>query len=330
MIKFAAGPFVPAFGMKGAHSQIIGARFLRPSKGVSLARTRVETPDGDFLNLDFARVGKVDADSSGRIVLVLHGLEGSAESKYALETYRRLAGFGIAAVGLNFRSCGGEMNVASRLYHSGETDDPRFVLNWLASKYPSHQISAVGFSLGGNVLLKYLGEGCELPANFRSGAAVSVPYDLSAGADYLERGLGRFYRRRLLRSLRAKVFCKAPQIRALVDLDAVKRSVTFREFDDAATAPLHGFSGVDDYYASSSSKQFLHKIGLPTLLVHADDDPFLPPSAVPRDEVRGNSNLTGLFTQRGGHVGFLSGHPGAPRFWAEENVARFLAAQMPV
>jgi predicted alpha/beta-fold hydrolase len=314
--------------MAGVHFQIVGARMLRPRTGVTLKRHRIETPDGDFLDLDFARVGSVNVESTSRLVLVLHGLEGSAESKYALETYRQLAGLNVAAVGLNFRSCGGEMNRNPRLYHSGETEDPRFALLELAKRYPHHRLGAIGFSLGGNVLLKYLGENQYIPSNLSCAAAVSVPFDLSAGADYLEQGLGRFYRRRLVRSLRAKILAKADLVGGMVDLEKVERAVTFREFDDVATAPLHGFSGVDDYYAQSNCRQFLTRISTPTLLIHADDDPFLPPWSVPRQEVGENDFLHSIFTDRGGHVGFLQGRISSPEFWAEKMVSAFVASKM--
>lgn len=328
LIDFVPDPFNPPRWMSAVHFQIIGSRLLRTRAGVKLARERIETPDGDFLDLDFATVGTVNVETASSVVLVLHGLEGSAESKYALETYRQLAAMDVAAVGLNFRSCGGELNRTARLYHSGETGDCRFVLKKLSGKYPSHRIGVIGFSLGGNVLLKYLGEKVEIPTNLVAAAAVSVPFDLAAGADYLELGYGRFYRWRLLRSLRAKVLAKSGLVGGLVDMNRVSRAITFREFDDAATAPLHGFRGVEDYYSRSSSKQFLSSIELPTLLLHSDDDPFLPPSSVPRMEVEENDHLQAVFTALGGHVGFMQGRLWKPDFWAERTVSRFVASRL--
>ena len=191
-----------------------------------LVRDRVELPDGDFVVLDWAALGggaESGTEDSLPLVLVLHGLEGSAQSKYALETYRQLAARGVASVGLNFRSCGGELNRLPRLYHSGDTGDVRFIVDLLRQRFPHRPLGAIGFSLGGNVLLKYLGEeGRSGPgglAGLSAAAAISVPYDLSAGADSLEVGFARIYVWRLLRSLKAKLRAKAGQVRGLLDLE---------------------------------------------------------------------------------------------------------------
>ena len=180
---FAPKPFQPAPFLGGHHRQTVTARFLRPASGVPFRRERITTPDGDFLDLDFPFPDS--AIGSGRVVLVLHGLEGSARSKYALQTYRELHRRGIHPVGLNFRSCSGELNRLPRLYHSGETADLGFVVPWLRQRFPDSPLGAVGFSLGGNVLVKYLGEqGSEAPID--AAVAVSVPFNLSAGADHIE------------------------------------------------------------------------------------------------------------------------------------------------
>ena len=261
--------------------------------------------------------------------MVLHGLEGSARSKYAFEMYRALAAQGVEAVGLNFRSCSGEMNRAARLYHSGETSDLALVLDHLSAREPERILGAVGFSLGGNVLLKYLGEhGNQVPATVRAAAAISVPFDLSAGADFLERGFARLYRRYLVRQLQDKVRNKAGVLNGRIDLVRTRLARTFREFDGAVTAPLHGFCDAEDYYQRSSSARFLSAIAIPTLLIHSKDDPFLPQSALPEAAVRANSQITAVFTPHGGHVGFVSGSPFRPIFWAEREAARFLARHL--
>jgi predicted alpha/beta-fold hydrolase len=248
-----------------------------------------------------------------------------------LETYRQLAARGIGSVGLNFRSCGGELNRVPRLYHSGETEDVRFVVAWLQDRFPDRTLGAIGFSLGGNVLLKYLGEEEESGQKgegIRAAAAISVPYDLSAGADYLESGFARVYAWRLLRSLRAKTRAKADLVRSLIEYKRALRARTFREFDDAATAPLHGFDGVEDYYTRSSSKHYLRTISVPTRLIHAADDPFLPASAIPYQRVKANPYLQTHFTECGGHVGFVEGSPWSRHYWAESTAAEFLATQL--
>lgn len=282
------------------------------------------------MDLDWAD-GAHSTPRPAALVLLLHGLEGSAQSGYALETYRRLARYGISAVGLNFRSCSGSLNRGARLYHSGDTDDTRFVIRTLRARFPDAALGAVGFSLGGNVLVKYLGEEAERGGEGRgvtAAAVVSVPYDLAAGARHMERGLARLYVRRLLRSLQRKVRARARELGSRMDVPRALRARTFYEFDDAATAPLHGFRDADDYYAQSSSAPWVARVGVPTLLVHADDDPFLPAGAIPRAAAAANPVIRSHFTARGGHVGFVMGPPWRRGYWAEARVAAFLAGRL--
>jgi predicted alpha/beta-fold hydrolase len=289
-------------------------------------RERIDTPDGDFLDLDFAPAPRTDSP----VVLLLHGLEGSARRGYAIETYRALAQYGVRAVGLNFRSCSGEPNRTARFYHSGETADIGLVARLLADRFPDVPRGAVGFSLGGNALLKFLGEeGAAGAASFAAAAAISVPYDLAAGAAALDSSMmGRFYTGVFVRSLLAKAEAKHALLVDACDLDRVRAARSFHEFDDAATAPLHGFASADDYYARSSAKGFLSDIRTPTLLLQSLDDPFLPPAALPLAEIQANPNLVPVITRTGGHVGFIEGSPWRPRFWAEAEAARFLAGQL--
>ncbi len=321
--------FRPAWWLRGPHAQTIGARLLRSPRGVTFRRERIELPDGDFVDLDWAscRGGNGGSDGNGApLVVVLHGLEGCAQSKYALEAYRALARRKIAAVGLNFRACSGEPNRRARMYHSGETTDLAFVLDVLRSRFPERPLGALGFSLGGNVLLKYLGEMGENP--LLAAVAISVPYDLSAGADSIERGFSRVYRQYFIRRLRRKVRAKAALLRAHIDVSRLLAARTLREFDDAGTAPLHGFRDAEDYYRQSSAAQYLHVIRIPALLIHSSDDPFLPAAAMPTVAVRDNPHIEARFSDRGGHVGFVSGPPWAPVFWAEREAARFLAEKL--
>lgn len=329
--RFSVRPFRPAWWLRGAHAQTLGGRFLRPRAGLPFRRERVVTPDGDFLDLDFARLPGLhweDLRPGEPVTVVLHGLEGSAHSGYVHQALRELGGRGIRGLALNFRSCGGELNHLTRFYHSGDTGDLAFVLDLLAERFPEAPLGAVGFSLGGNVLLKYLGERGE-SARVRAAAAVSVPFDLAAGARRLERGMGRVYTGFFLRSLQAKFVAKGERMGDACDAARVLAARTFREFDDAATAPLHGFRDAAHYYAASSSAGFLHAVRVPTLLLHSLDDPFLPPDAVPVAAARGNPFLVEGFTRGGGHVGFVGGRgPWAPEFWAEAEAARFLHAML--
>jgi predicted alpha/beta-fold hydrolase len=224
------------------------------------------------------------------------------------------------------------MTRARRLYHSGETTDLERVVQRLVGEQPGQPIALAGFSLGGNVLLKWLGErGAKLPAEVRAAAAVSVPFDLERGSRFIERGFGRVYTRHFLRTLRVKAWRKLERDPGLFDAAALERARTLFDFDDVVTAPVHGFANASDYYRRSSSLQFLPSIRRPTLLLSAYDDPFLPPAVLREVErlAEGNSCLTVEFHQRGGHVGFISGHaPWAPRYYAEDRVLSFLEASL--
>lgn len=319
-------PFRAPVWAFGAHAQTLAGKALRPSPALPLERVRWETPDGDLLLVDL-----LDAEREGApLVVVLHGLEGNSRRAYALLTYAALRRRGMAAAGLNFRSCGGEPNRHPRFYHSGETGDLAFVLDRLRERWPDRPMAAVGFSLGGNVLLKLLGEEGDAARRWLLAAAVvSVPFDLDAGGRQLESTLmGRLYTRYFLRSLQAKAEGKADLLEEVVALESIRAARTLRAFDEAATAPLHGFEDAAHYYAESSSLGFLQAVRVPTLVVHSLDDPFLPREAVPRKALEANPWLVPLLTRRGGHVGFVRGWPWAPRFWAEEEVARFLEAAL--
>jgi len=321
--RFRPSPWFP-----GPHAQTLGARVIRSRMGgVELRRERLTLPDGDFLDLDWVVCADgYECRTESPLVLVIHGLEGSALSGYAKELYRALGKRGIAGVGMNFRSCSGELNVLPRLYHSGETEDISTVISTVRSRFPDRPLGAVGVSLGGNVLLKFLGERGDTATSLLTAAvAISVPFDLSVGADYVERGFSRVYRWSLVGRLKKKVRAKAELLRGLIDIEQTLKSRTFREFDDASTAPLHGFRDAEDYYSRSSSAGFIHKIRVRTLLIQALDDPFLPPSAVPSEIARDNPHVDALFTEHGGHVGFVEGSPWRPRFWAEQTAARFVA-----
>ena len=323
----------PPRWLRGRHLQTIGGLALRSARrrrtleGMRFRRERLTLPDGDFVDLDFADPPEAPWTALGErapVVLLLHGLEGSARSDYAHHTYRCLASLGVCAVGFNFRSCSGELNRGARLYHSGETDDLRAVLRYLRPRLAGRPLGAIGFSLGGNVLLKYLGEsGQETP--IQAAAAVSVPYDLAACAEAVSAGASRIYTRYLLRKLQRKLHAKARQLRGLADVGRGLAARTFFDFDDAVTAPIFGFDGAVDYYERCSSMRFLDRIRRPSLLIQALDDPFLPSRFDPHRMPLANPCLTPEFSRHGGHVGFVSGRPWALDLWAERRAARFLA-----
>lgn len=289
-----------------------------------MERERLSMPDDDFLDLDWTP----DPGPTAPIVLVLHGLEGNSRRRYVLSVCRELSARGLRAVAMNFRGCSGEPNRALHFYHSGATEDPRFVIERIRAHHPGRPIGAVGFSLGGNVLLKLLGDDAAGGAGLLDAAvAMSVPYDLAAGCTALERGgMAGVYTRYFLRSLRRKVATKRDRLADTLDIDLALRARTLRSFDDAVTAPLNGFDSAADYYTRCSSGVSLPGIRVPTLLLHAEDDPFLPASAIPTAEAANNPHVRLALTAQGGHVGFVGGSPTAPHFWGDVAAADFLSA----
>jgi predicted alpha/beta-fold hydrolase len=324
--------FTPAWWLPGPHLQTAGARLLRSLDGVVSERERIELDDGDFVDLDWAvEVGGTSPAPDAPLVLVMHGLEGSSRSEYVLEMQRALARVGLASAALNFRSCSGEPNRLPRFYHAGDTLDPATVLELLRARFPNRPLGAVGFSLGGNVLLKYLGERGRDPADdaaVSAAVAISPPFDLATGVVTVERGLSRGYQHYLLRKLQRKVRAKAGMLQDHVDVTALLAARSLREFDELGTAPLSGFRDWSDYYARASSKQFLPHVRRPTLVIRALDDPFLNAEAVPPPELTANPLIEGVFPRSGGHVGFVGGSPWTPDFWAERTAARHLAEKL--
>jgi len=316
--------FRPAWWCANAHAQTVwGPLFRRPRP--PLARERVATPDGDFVDLDWVR-GR--SAPGAPVVLVLHGLEGSALSHYAGAMLADAAARGWRGVALNFRSCSGEPNHLPRFYHSGDTADLDHVVRTLAAREPEIRVGAVGVSLGGNVLLKWLGEcGDETPAPLVGAVGISVPFDLAACARTLDRGLRRrVYTANFMRTLRRKVREKAQRYPGFVDVAAACRARTFAEYDRAVTAPLGGFTDEMDYWTRSSSGPYLARIRRPTLLVNARDDPFVPPASLP-DPRALPPLVRARFTAAGGHVGFMEGRwPWRARSWAERIALDFLGA----
>lgn len=318
-------PYRVASWARNPHVQTLAGKFLRPDPELPVTRERWDTPDGDFLDLDLL------PDTGGPVVLILHGLEGHTRRPYVRNSLHSLRGEGLVPVGLNFRACSGEPNRKVRTYHSGETGDLGFVLGRLRERFPDRALGVIGVSLGGNVLLKYLGERAhrapsEAPGPLPDAAVtISVPFDLAAGADLLSRSrMGRVYTQYFLRSLVAKIRLKEEQLADRIDLAALDRVRSLRAFDDLVTAPLNGFRDADHYYRESSSAFYLGGVRTPTLVIQSEDDPFLPREALPESALRENPSIHLALTARGGHVGFVSGTFRRPRFWAEESAARFL------
>jgi len=314
--------FSPSKWLSNPHAQTIWARIIRRAPLVTWQREIIDLPDGDELVLDHAG----DPATSRFRAIMLHGLEGNSDSTYIHGMASRLLAANGAVTAINFRSCA-RPNRRPRLYHSGETTDFDFVARTMKARSPHLPLIAFGASLGGNVLLKWLGEhpGQHVIA---AAATISVPYDLGAGARYLDSGTARrIYVFRFLRTLKEKtkrVVRLFPNEAGVIKLEDALRAKTFRAFDDAATAPLHGFRDADDYYTRSSSIGYLGRIDTPVLCVSAMDDPFLPAEVLERAKNVASPSVEFVVTRTGGHVGFVSGPPWRITFWAEETIARWL------
>jgi predicted alpha/beta-fold hydrolase len=326
--------YVPAWWVPSRHLRTMWGRLTRRRLTTPVRTERWTTPDDDVLELR-----RLDAPAGASAatphVVFLHGLEGGVHSHYVANLFAEAERRGWSADLLLFRGCAAEPNRTRRFYHSGETTDLDFTLRRIVAERPKAPVGLAGVSLGGNVLLKWLGErgsnaadGGGVPAAVRGAVAVSVPFDLARGCQYLSRGFSRLYERFFLRSLIAKTrrkLAQHPDLCEVADLDRVR---TLWQFDDVVTAPVHGFRDALDYYTRSSSIHYLSRVRTPTLLLSAFDDPFLPPAVLEEVQTiaRENSMLEVEFVRRGGHVGFISGRvPWRPVYYAEWRVADFLA-----
>jgi len=296
--------------------QTLWPYLFRRMPRVELRRERLGLPDGDFLDLDWTE------NSHGPIVIVLHGLEGSSDSKYARGLLKAVHEHGWRGMVMHFRGCSGEHNRLPRSYHSGETTDLAYVVNLLRGREPEAPLFVVGFSLGGNVLLKWLGEvGSQVP--IKAAVAVSVPFLLDESAKRLDQGFSRVYQWGLMHSMRNAVAEKRKRMKLPLKIQDLSKLKTFRDFDEHITAPLHGFAGAEDYYRRSSSRQYLKGIVVPTLLIHAEDDPFMTTSVIPNKQELSDSTTLELCSN-GGHVGFVSGIcPWRPDYWLENRVLEY-------
>lgn len=316
--------FKPAWWLPGPHLPTIWGKMVRRRPPVHDRLERIETPDSDHVTL--VRMGKITPGVPH--LFVLHGLEARISAKYAHGMFAEARKLGWSADMLMFRSCDGEVNRARRFYHSGETTDLDLVVRRLTAEHPDVQLVMCGVSLGGNVLLKWLGEqGKHVPAQVKRAAAVSVPYDLEAGARLMEKGFARVYVRHFLNTLVAKTIKKLELYPDLCDVERLRAARTFFDFDDALTGPVHGFQGAHDYYHRSSSIHFLGDVHVPTLLMNSWDDPFLPPTVLAnvRNIARRNQHLFVEFPSKGGHVGFVAGQPWSQQYHMECRVVQWLA-----
>lgn len=309
--------FKPAWWCRNPHLQTLWATLVHRRPRLHLRRERLELPDGDFVDLDWTT-----GNAHGPIVVLLHGLEGSSNSKYALGMLRALEARGWRALVMHFRGCSGEPNRLTRRYHSGETGDVAYLIETLARREPQTPLAVIGYSLGGNVLLKWLGETGRAP--IRVAVAVSVPFLLADCAARMERGFSRVYQWALVRRLKRSVESERRRVPLQLRMTNLSALRTFRDFDEHVTAPLHGFADADDYYTRSSSRQYLLRIAVPTLIVHCRDDPFMTEAAIPAANELSPA-IDFELHERGGHVGFVAGAwPWRARYWLEQRIPDFL------
>ncbi len=322
--------FKAAWWLKTPHLQTLYPALLRKvNADTPIRRERLITPDRDFIDLDWC------GEQHKPLVILLHGLTGSSKSIYIKGLQKQLLHEGFRTVTLNFRGCSGEYNHLARGYHSGDTEDIAFLYHTLRQREPHTPLAAVGFSLGGNVLLKWLGEQGNAVKLFAA-IAVSVPFVLSTCASKLDNGFSKVYRANLLKELKAYMTNKQRYLTAIANLEQAARLAelgdlshiqSFWQFDERVVAKLHGFKDAHDYYHRSSSRSFIKTITVPTLLIHAQDDPFMTAEVIPRPhELSATVQLE--ITPAGGHVGFISGfNPLKPIFWLEHRIPQFLHSQ---
>lgn len=296
-------------------------RTLFQQLGIVYDRYRLETSDGDFLDLDFSTV------NSENIAILIHGLEGSSQSNYIKSLVQSLNNNHIDVVVLNLRGCSGEPNRLFSSYHSGKTDDLNRVVSFLDKSKNYKKMHIVGFSLGGNIALKYLGEkGSELLIKIKSCATISVPCDLKGSSQSIAKRSNMLYMQRFLRSLKQKSYFKLKQFpNSILKEEVIQKAKDFYDFDNLYTAPAHGFKNAFDYWKKCSSKQFIAEIKIPALLITSMDDPFLSKSCIPFDESKKNLLFQLEITKFGGHVGFNSNILNN-NLWLENRVIEFISS----
>jgi len=313
--------FRPPWWAKNRHVQTIFPRFIQKRVKLTYRKEKLALPDGDFVNLIWAG----DVQKSSGLIAMFHGLEGSIRSHYTNDMAANFVNQGYAVVLMHFRGCGGEQNTKPRAYHSGETEDAWYFLNWLEQKFPETRKAAIGFSLGANMLLKLLSEQPKQRI-IKAAMAVSTPFNLEICASSINHGFSRVYQAYLLKSMVNNLLNKMRnmdygKLLKVSELQ-IKQFKSFRDFDEHITAPLHGFVGADDYYQKCSSLNFLKRIATPTLVVHAKDDPFMHASIVPEADMLSSSVCLEI-SENGGHVGFMQGTPWRPKIWMQQRANTF-------
>lgn len=316
-------PYTAPVWLPGGHLQTIYPALLFRRSQIAYRRERWNTPDGDFLDLDWLHPAPAGERAPEPLIVLFHGLEGNSRGHYVLALMREIAALGWRAVAVHFRGCSGEPNRLARAYHSGDAAE----IDWILRRFrtQTRMLFAVGVSLGGNALLKWLGEqGAGACTVIAAAAAVSAPLDLSVAGHALGRGFNLVYTRHFLRTLKRKSLAKLNRFPGLYEARAVSRARTLRDFDDMVTAPLHGFRDAADYWERASSQPGLIRIAAPALIINARNDPFLPEHALPRaHEVSAHVELD--FPRHGGHAGFVSGPFPGRLDWLPRRMLSFFA-----
>ena len=308
----------PSFIFKNTHINTV-YKTLFYNNLITYKRTRISTPDNDFLDLDFSTTG------SNTLVIALHGLEGSSKSNYIVSLVNHLNSLQIDCVAINFRGCSGEDNNHLHSYNSGKTDDVSLIINHILTKYAYKNIVLLGYSMGGNITLKYLGETNQIPHEVKVAIAISVPCDLEGSSNSLSNWNNAIYMNRFLKTLKDKSLTKIAKFpESNLDKSAILNAKNFEDFDNAVTAPLFGFKNAKDYWAQCSSKQFIPSIKTPTLVINAKDDSFLSKSCFPILEAENHKQLYLETPKYGGHVGFNTSIVENDPLWSENRIVQFI------
>jgi len=310
--------YKPPFLFANGHIQSILPVLCRKVRGVSYTRERFETPDNDFMDLDWSKRG------SDTLVIILHGLEGNSCRAYALGMIKICNKNGFDAVALNFRGCSGEPNRLLRSYHHGVSDDLHLVINHILANNSYETVSLVGFSLGGNVITKYLGENkFPLPPVIKKAVVISTPFDLRSCALKLAEKSNTFYMKRFLLMLRSKIRAKMAIMPDKINDHNFEDIRTFKQFDDRYTAPIHGFKNAEDYWEKCTTKHLIKNIQVPTLAINAQNDPFLTEKCFPFQDAEKSTSFFFEAPKSGGHCGFMAFNPEA-EYWHETRTMIFL------
>lgn len=318
--KLFISPFKHAWWLPEQHSQTLYSTLFKRSIPLKLTEEELELPDGDFVEMVWT-----EPTESGPIIVLFHGMEGSIESGYAQGIMNTVHQLGWQGVVMHFRGCWKKDNRLPRWYHSGDSPDIDYFIRFLRERFPDRPLGAIGVSLGGNALLKYLGEQGEA-SPLSAAMAISVPFQLANTSNHLTTGFSRLYQRHLIRLVRKKIIDKHNKMPLDLDIEEFKKAKTFYEVDNAA-AKMHGFESADDYYQRASARQYLKSISVPTLVLHSRNDPFMTPTAIPTQEEL-SPKVTLELTNTGGHVGFVYGaNPLKPKYWIDKRVRQFFSEQ---